>query len=99
VSRRHNAVRTRADRVGEGPDSPKPHANACSAWLHSHDDAGVTSSRVAAAIAASIAAFWEEGPDGPHNETMRGSRYGAVGCGGYSKGGSLTLVQHFRPSA
>ena len=48
------------------------------------------------AIAAIIAAFWAEGPGGGHYETMRNSRYGAVGCGGYTKNGAFTLVQHFR---
>ena len=50
------------------------------------------------AIAAIIAAFWAEGPGGGHYETMRNSRYGAIGCGGYAKNGAFTLVQHFRTS-
>ena len=50
------------------------------------------------AIAAIIAAFWAEGPGGGHYETMRNSRYGAVGCGGYTAKGAFTLVQHFRTS-
>lgn len=48
------------------------------------------------AIAGIIAAFWAEGPGGGHYETMRNSRYGAVGCGGYTRKGAFTLVQHFR---
>ncbi len=48
------------------------------------------------AIADIIAAFWAEGPGGGHYETMRSARYEAVGCGGYTKDGSFTLVQHFR---
>ena len=50
------------------------------------------------AIATIIAAFWAEGPGGGHYETMRNSQYGAVGCGGYTKNGAFTFVQHFRTS-
>ena len=50
------------------------------------------------AVAEIIAAFWAEGPGGGHYETMRNARYVMVGCGGYTRKGLFTLVQHFRTS-
>jgi uncharacterized protein YkwD len=46
-------------------------------------------------IDAALAAFWAEGPGGPHYENMRGA-WREVGCGVHVEGGEVTLVQHFR---
>lgn len=48
-----------------------------------------------AVIARAIAAFWAEGPGGPHYENMRGD-WLRVGCGLHLDGDRATLVQHFR---
>lgn len=45
-------------------------------------------------VAACIAAFYNEGPGGPHYENMMGN-YGTLGCGIYESGGSVTIIQDF----
>ncbi|MEP7118951.1 MAG: CAP domain-containing protein, partial [Acidobacteriota bacterium] len=46
-------------------------------------------------IAEAIAAFWSEGPGGPHYENLRSNRQ-VVGCGVWVEDGAVTVVQHFR---
>ena len=46
-------------------------------------------------VAEAIAAFWSEGPGGPHYENLRGDRQ-VVGCGVWIEDGAVTVVQHFR---
>jgi len=46
-------------------------------------------------VAEAIAAFWREGPGGPHYENVRGD-WRVVGCGVWAEQGTVTVVQHFR---
>lgn len=48
-----------------------------------------------AVIERALAAFWAEGPGGPHYENMRGA-WQRLGCGLHLDGDRATLVQHFR---
>jgi uncharacterized protein YkwD len=87
-------ARNRAHHYSRGLNGPKQTAWAENEGVRWPLNGGSTGQ----AIAAIIAAFWAEGPGGAHYETMRHSRYVAVGCGGYAKNGTFTLVQHFRTS-
>ena len=87
-------ARKRAHHYSRGLNGPKETAWAENSAIRWPLNGGSTRQ----AIAAIIAAFWAEGPGGGHYETMRNSRYEAVGCGGYTKNGLFTLVQHFRAS-
>ena len=46
-------------------------------------------------VAEAIAAFWREGPGGPHYENVRGD-WRVVGCGVWTEQDTVTVVQHFR---
>lgn len=90
----HDHARNRAHHYSRGLNGPKQTAWAENEGVRWPLNGGSTRE----AIAAIIGAFWAEGPGGAHYETMRHSRYVAVGCGGYTRKGLFTLVQHFRTS-
>jgi len=90
----HDHARNRAHDYSRGVNGPKRTSWAENSGVRWRLNGGSTRQ----AIAEIIAAFWAEGPGGGHYETMRNSRYGAVGCGGYTSRGTFTLVQHFRTS-
>jgi hypothetical protein len=45
-------------------------------------------------VGACLMAFYSEGPGGGHYENMMGN-YGTLGCGLYSNGGKITIVQDY----